>query len=268
MRNPRDFFKPLAIGAPEPLARDPVHAVADDPLLRLLATRRWSPRLPDIAPQGRHPARQPRGRDPGRPQGGRARRAWSGSAARSTSAQTPLWTRVNSLESPWVLDDLTQLVTEIGDRLDVIMVPKVEGAVGHPLRRPAAGPARGARRARAADPRPRDPRDRAGRGQRRGDRRRLAAHAGHELRPGRPRRLAADEDHARRRRPPRLPRARRPDPDDADAPRAERPAGPLALLDRAHGRRLRGGRDPPVLRPVRRHQATSRAARRSSAPRS
>ena len=28
---------------------------------------------------------------------------------------------------PWVLDDLTTLVTEIGDKLDVIMVPKVEG---------------------------------------------------------------------------------------------------------------------------------------------
>jgi malyl-CoA/(S)-citramalyl-CoA lyase len=27
-----------------------------------------------------------------------------------------------------VLDDLTTLVTEIGDKLDVIMVPKVEGA--------------------------------------------------------------------------------------------------------------------------------------------
>jgi malyl-CoA/(S)-citramalyl-CoA lyase len=40
---------------------------------------------------------------------------------------TQLWTRVNSLDSPWALDDLTTLVTEIGDRLDVIMVPKVEG---------------------------------------------------------------------------------------------------------------------------------------------
>src|SRR5688500_18833186 len=40
---------------------------------------------------------------------------------------TQLWTRVNALESPWVLDDLTELVTEIGDKLDVIMVPKVEG---------------------------------------------------------------------------------------------------------------------------------------------
>jgi malyl-CoA/(S)-citramalyl-CoA lyase len=35
---------------------------------------------------------------------------------------------VNSLDSPWGLDDLITLVTEIGDRLDVIMIPKVEGA--------------------------------------------------------------------------------------------------------------------------------------------
>jgi malyl-CoA/(S)-citramalyl-CoA lyase len=40
---------------------------------------------------------------------------------------TQLWTRVNSLDSPWALDDLTTLVTEIGDRLDVVMVPKVQG---------------------------------------------------------------------------------------------------------------------------------------------
>jgi malyl-CoA/(S)-citramalyl-CoA lyase len=41
---------------------------------------------------------------------------------------TALWTRINSLDSPWVLDDVLRLVGEIGDRLDVIMVPKVEGA--------------------------------------------------------------------------------------------------------------------------------------------
>jgi malyl-CoA/(S)-citramalyl-CoA lyase len=40
---------------------------------------------------------------------------------------TALWTRVNDLASPWVLDDITQLVSEIGDKLSVIMVPKVEG---------------------------------------------------------------------------------------------------------------------------------------------
>ena len=41
--------------------------------------------------------------------------------------QTQLWTRVNSLDSPWCHDDITTLVTEIGDKLDVIMIPKVEG---------------------------------------------------------------------------------------------------------------------------------------------
>ena len=46
----------------------------------------------------------------------------------SVGRRTQLWTRINSLDSPWVLDDLTTLVTEIGDKLDVIMVPKVEGA--------------------------------------------------------------------------------------------------------------------------------------------
>src|SRR5213596_3421672 len=40
---------------------------------------------------------------------------------------TALWTRVNELASPWVLDDITELVLEIGHRLEVIMVPKIEG---------------------------------------------------------------------------------------------------------------------------------------------
>jgi malyl-CoA/(S)-citramalyl-CoA lyase len=41
---------------------------------------------------------------------------------------TQLWTRVNSLDSPWGLDDLVTAVTEVGHQLDVIMIPKVEGA--------------------------------------------------------------------------------------------------------------------------------------------
>ena len=38
-----------------------------------------------------------------------------------------LWVRVNALNSPWFLDDMTRLVGEIGDKLDVVMIPKVEG---------------------------------------------------------------------------------------------------------------------------------------------
>jgi malyl-CoA/(S)-citramalyl-CoA lyase len=40
---------------------------------------------------------------------------------------TQFWTRVNSLDSPWGLDDLTTAVLDVGEQLDVIMVPKVEG---------------------------------------------------------------------------------------------------------------------------------------------
>ncbi|MCL4160976.1 UNVERIFIED_CONTAM: hypothetical protein GTU68_064478, partial [Idotea baltica] len=40
---------------------------------------------------------------------------------------TQLWTRINSLDSPWGLDDIYSIVTEVGDKIDVIMVPKVEG---------------------------------------------------------------------------------------------------------------------------------------------
>ncbi|WP_323825233.1 aldolase/citrate lyase family protein, partial [Pseudomonas aeruginosa] len=35
-----------------------------------------------------------------------------------------LWTRINALNSPWHLDDVTRIVGAVGDRLDVIMVPK------------------------------------------------------------------------------------------------------------------------------------------------
>lgn len=42
-------------------------------------------------------------------------------------SQTGCWTRVNALNSPWMLDDISTLILEAGDKLDVIMVPKVEG---------------------------------------------------------------------------------------------------------------------------------------------
>ena len=41
---------------------------------------------------------------------------------------TGLWTRINALNSPWALDDITEIVAAIGNKLDVIMLPKVEGA--------------------------------------------------------------------------------------------------------------------------------------------
>ena len=41
--------------------------------------------------------------------------------------RTGLWTRINALNSPWVLDDIVEIMAAVGDKLDVIMLPKVEG---------------------------------------------------------------------------------------------------------------------------------------------
>ncbi len=178
---------------------------------------------------------------------------------------TALWTRVNSLDSPWFLDDVLRLVGEIGDRLEVLMLPKVEGPwdihfidrllsqleAKHGLKRQILVHAileTG-----------------LGVDQRRRHRDRQPAHAGHELRPGGSRRVAAHEDDARRRRPPRLPRRLGSRSQQSRRAAPERAAGPLALLDRAHGRRLHGRRHPALLRPLRRHQRRGRL--RSAVPR-
>jgi malyl-CoA/(S)-citramalyl-CoA lyase len=57
-----------------------------------------------------------------------ARRTREDRAPRSTSARASSGPGSTASTRPWCLDDLTTLVTEIGDKLDVIMVPKVEGA--------------------------------------------------------------------------------------------------------------------------------------------
>ena len=41
---------------------------------------------------------------------------------------TGFWTRVNALNSPWGLEDLLETIPAIGNKLDVVMIPKVEGA--------------------------------------------------------------------------------------------------------------------------------------------
>src|SRR5262249_8157823 len=46
---------------------------------------------------------------------------------RADLAGAALWTRVNALHSPWFLDDVTQIVAAAGNKLDVIILPKVEG---------------------------------------------------------------------------------------------------------------------------------------------
>ena len=152
MRNPRDFFKPLAIDAPEPAREIPFKPSRMIHFLDF-SNEKWSPRCPTS--RRRWTSCSATSRTPCRSKKEAARAGLIKVGREMDLGDTALWTRVNELASPYVLDDLTQLVAEIGDKLEVIMVPKVEGAVGHPLRRPPARPARGEGGPRAPDPDPR-----------------------------------------------------------------------------------------------------------------
>ena len=126
MRHPREFFKPLAIGAPEPPPEIPVKPQRMihffDP-----SNEKMAAKVPEMA-QGAD-VLLGNLEDAIAADNKEAARAGLIKVAKEADlGGTSLWTRVNSLESPWVLDDLTELVTEIGDKLEVIMVPKVEGA--------------------------------------------------------------------------------------------------------------------------------------------
>ena len=126
MRSPKDFFRPLALGAP-----DPVHEIPARPsrVIHFLpgSNPKMIGKIPDIAPtvdillinlEDGVPAGDKEAARAGLLEAGRA---W-------TTSGTQLWTRINSLDSPWALDDLIATVTEIGSVIDVIMVPKVESA--------------------------------------------------------------------------------------------------------------------------------------------
>jgi malyl-CoA/(S)-citramalyl-CoA lyase len=126
MRSAKDFFRPLAVGAPEPVREIPfrpsrvIHFFPG-------SNPKMVAKVPDIAPtvdillcnlEDGVPAADKEAARAGLVEVGKA---W-------TSSDTQLWTRVNSLDSPWGLDDLVTAVTEVGEQLDVIMIPKVEGA--------------------------------------------------------------------------------------------------------------------------------------------
>src|SRR3989442_13197746 len=118
MRNPRDFFRPLAIDAPEP-----PHEIPFKPSRMIhffdASNEKMRAKVPDMAKQAdillgnledavpvdkKIPARE------GLIEVGKEV---------DFGDDTQLWTRVNALESPWVLDDITELGTEIGDNLEV-----------------------------------------------------------------------------------------------------------------------------------------------------
>ena len=125
MRNPRSYFAPLAVGAPDPLREIPV---TPSRMIHFFdpSNEKLRARVPDMARSA--DVLLGNLEDAIAVENKEAARAGLVEVGKTADlGETPLWTRINSLESPWVLDDLVTLVTEIGDVLDVVMVPKVEG---------------------------------------------------------------------------------------------------------------------------------------------
>jgi malyl-CoA/(S)-citramalyl-CoA lyase len=125
MRSPRDFLKPLAIGAPEPVRDIPVKPSRmihffDPSNPKMIAKLPELARQVDILLGNLEDAIAADKKID-------AREGLVKIGREVDLGDTPLWTRVNSLDSPWALDDIVRVVGEIGDRLEVVMIPKVEG---------------------------------------------------------------------------------------------------------------------------------------------
>jgi malyl-CoA/(S)-citramalyl-CoA lyase len=125
MKLPRNFFKPLAVGAPLPLRELPlrlermIHFVP--PHVEKLRSRVPElirdvdvvlGNLEDAVPADAKEA---------------ARSGFIAMARACDFGGTGLWTRINAVNSPWMLDDICQVVAAVGQKLDVVMLPKVEG---------------------------------------------------------------------------------------------------------------------------------------------
>src|SRR6478672_7804538 len=125
-RSAKDFFRPLAVGAPTPLTEIPARPSRAihffDP-----SNEKMAAKVPQMV--GTVDVLLGNLEDAIKADNKVAAREGLVRIAQETEfGPTQLWTRVNALDSPWVLDDLITLVPEIGDKLDVIMVPKVQGA--------------------------------------------------------------------------------------------------------------------------------------------
>jgi malyl-CoA/(S)-citramalyl-CoA lyase len=125
MKLARNMFKPLAIGAPAPFRDLPVrvermiHFVPPH-LEKVRAKVPELARQVDVVLGNLEDAIPVEAKEA-------ARRGFIAMGKSTDFGSTGLWVRINALNSPWVLDDLMEIVAEIGDKLDVVMLPKVDG---------------------------------------------------------------------------------------------------------------------------------------------
>ena len=124
-RTPAKFFSSLAIGAPEPFRAPPVRLermIHFVPPHNAKITAKMGElktqvdvilgNLEDAIPAD---------------QKANARAGFIRMALDNDFGGTGLWTRVNCLNSPWFLDDVIEIIGAAGHKVDVVMLPKVEG---------------------------------------------------------------------------------------------------------------------------------------------
>jgi len=125
MKSPASFFKPLAIGAPEPIRELPVALERTIHFLpphieKMRAKAGKIAETVDVLLGNLEDAIPIEAKEA-------ARNGFIEVGRSVDFGRTGLWTRVNALNSPWFLDDMTEIVAAVGNKLDVVMIPKVEG---------------------------------------------------------------------------------------------------------------------------------------------
>jgi malyl-CoA/(S)-citramalyl-CoA lyase len=126
MKLPRQFYQPLAIGAPAPLRELPVRL---ERMIHFVPPHidKVTAKVPELVRQVDVVLGNLEDAIPADAK--EAARAGFIAMARAVDfGATGLWTRINALNSPWALDDIGEIVASVGHKLDVIMLPKVEGA--------------------------------------------------------------------------------------------------------------------------------------------
>ncbi|HEY8124486.1 MAG TPA: CoA ester lyase [Methylocystis sp.] len=125
MKLPNQFYRPLAIGAPAPLREPPVKV---ERMIHFVPPHleKFRAKVPELVKQVDVVLGNLEDAIPADAK--EAARAGFIEMAKATDfGSTGLWTRMNSLNSPWALDDMIEIVGAVGSKLDVVMLPKVEG---------------------------------------------------------------------------------------------------------------------------------------------
>ncbi len=125
MKLPRQFYAPLAVGAPQPLGELPVRL---ERMIHFVPphVEKMRAKVPELVRQVDVVLGNLEDAIPIESKEA-ARKGFIDMAKATDFGATGLWTRINALNSPWALDDVIDIVGTVGNKLDVIMLPKVDG---------------------------------------------------------------------------------------------------------------------------------------------